>query len=167
MPDYIVNDWSIDTAQGVLRHCKTGAIRKPGENVLRLLQTFAEHGGEIMPPYELIHAVWNSKPVGMNSLRVAIRALRVAIDDINKQQKVILNIPKKGYQLNPAFLCSLSSNTHEPEIITPSQEHSPQSLLATDQSTGSHQHNSVRTTKMSRWRRLLKHFVPGMGGVSG
>ncbi|EAA5259369.1 hypothetical protein DP804_23285 [Salmonella enterica subsp. enterica] len=50
----------------------------------------------------------------MNSLRVAIRALRVALDDDQKPQTVILTIPGKGYQLNPDCLEILPDRDLQP-----------------------------------------------------
>lgn len=101
---YIINDWAMDVTRHRLKNQQTKAVRTPNNHVLRLLQVLAEHPGETLPAYFLIQGVWQGKPVGINSLRVAIRALRMAIDDDQKPQTVILTVPGKGYQLNPDYL---------------------------------------------------------------
>ncbi|WP_405050528.1 transcriptional regulator [Salmonella enterica] len=87
-----------------LKNRQTKEVRATNGHVLRLLQVFVAHPGETLPAYFLIQSVWQNKPVGINSLRVAIRALRMALDDDQKPQTVILTVPGKGYQLNPDYL---------------------------------------------------------------
>ncbi|HAF4865914.1 TPA: hypothetical protein G9F10_004058 [Salmonella enterica] len=102
--EYIINHWIMAPACHRLKHRQTNEVRSLNDHGLRLLQLLAEHPGETLPAYFLILGAWQGKPVGINSLRVAIRALRVALDDDQKPQTVILTVPGKGYQLNPDYL---------------------------------------------------------------
>lgn len=123
--EYIINDWTIDVTHHQLENQQTKAVRVPGSHVLRLLQVFAEHPGETLPPYFLIQNVWQSKPVGINSLRVAIRALRVALDDNQKPQAVIMTVPGKGYQLNLDYLQIVADTVSAQPVPPPPENERP------------------------------------------
>ena len=79
------------------------------------------HPGKTLPPYFLIQHVWPNKPVRINSLRVSIRALRVALDDSQKPPTVILTVPGKGYQLNPDYLKIVENPVSAPVKPIPAQ----------------------------------------------
>lgn len=111
---YIINHWIVEPACHRLKHRQMKAVRSLNAHGLRLLQILAEHPGETLPAYFLIQGAWQGKPVGINSLRVAIRALRVALDDDQKPQTVILTVPGKGYQLNPDCLVILPDRDLQP-----------------------------------------------------
>ncbi|EBZ0491450.1 hypothetical protein D6445_11815 [Salmonella enterica subsp. enterica serovar Infantis] len=117
--EYIINDWAMDVTDHRLKNQQTKVVRPLSDHVYRLLQAFAEHPGETLPAYFLIQRVWQNKPVGINSLRVAIRALRVALDDDQKPQTVILTVPGKGYLLNPDYLQIVSDLTSVPPAPVP------------------------------------------------
>ena len=119
--EYIINDWAMDLARHQLENRQTKAIRAPNNHVLQLLQVFVVHPGETLPPYFLIQHVWPNKPVGINSLRVSIRALRVALDDSQKPPTVILTVPGKGYQLNPDYLKIVENPVSVPVKPIPAQ----------------------------------------------
>lgn len=47
--------------------------------------------------------VWQRRVIGNNSLPNAIHALRIALEDDGKNQKIIKTVPKKGYILEKEF----------------------------------------------------------------
>ncbi|ECE0486462.1 hypothetical protein KX75_20025 [Salmonella enterica subsp. enterica] len=128
---YIINNWAMDVTSQRLNNQQTKVVRTPGDHVYRLLQVFAQRPGETLPAYFLIQNVWQSKPVGINSLRVAISKLRVVIDDTQKPPAIIETVPGKGYQLNPDYLEILPDLRAEPEApasadTPPSAAHVPE-----------------------------------------
>lgn len=103
---YSVNNWTLDYAAGTIVHCQTGEIRRLGEYQLKLLDCLIQHAGEILSRHELTALVWERRVIGDNSLSNAIHALRTALEDDGKKQRVIKTIPKKGYLLDPDY-CQL------------------------------------------------------------
>lgn len=114
-PRYSVNNWLLDYTSGAIVHLQSGEIRRLGEYQLKLLDCLIEHAGQTLSRNELTSLVWERRVIGDNSLSNAIHALRAALEDDGKQQRVIKTIPKKGYLLEPEF-CQLI----EPEADTSS-----------------------------------------------
>ncbi|KLV72136.1 transcriptional regulator [Citrobacter sp. MGH110] len=100
----VVNNWRMDSSLNALIHCETGEIRRLGEYHFILLETLAKNADIVLSRSFLMTAVWKNRIVGGNSLPTAVHALRVAIDDDGKQQKIIKTIPKKGYLFNKNYL---------------------------------------------------------------
>ncbi|WP_420535626.1 winged helix-turn-helix domain-containing protein [Buttiauxella noackiae] len=105
-PRYSVNNWLLDFTSGAIVHRQSGEIRRLGEYQLKLLDCLIEHAGQTLSRNELTGLVWERRVIGDNSLSNAIHALRAALEDDGKQQRVIKTIPKKGYLLDPEF-CQL------------------------------------------------------------
>lgn len=97
---YSVNNWLLDHANGAIVHRKSGEIRRLGEYQLKLLDCLIQHAGQTLSRNELTNLVWERRVIGDNSLSNAIHALRAALEDDGKQQRVIKTIPKKGYLLD-------------------------------------------------------------------
>lgn len=102
-PSLIIHHWLIDHASGSLIHQVTGEQRRLGEYQLKLLQVLAEHAGETLTREDLTNLVWERRVIGNNSLPNAIHALRLALEDDGKQQRIIKTVPKKGYILEAEF----------------------------------------------------------------
>ncbi|CCP05791.1 putative regulatory protein [Erwinia amylovora MR1] len=86
--DCIINHWSVDFASGTLLHKSSGEQRRLGEYQLKLLRVLAENAGKTVSREELNHLVWERRVIGNNSLPNAIHALRIALEDDGKQQKL-------------------------------------------------------------------------------
>lgn len=124
--DCIINHWGVDFASGTLLHQDSGEQRRLGEYQLKLLRVLAENAGKTFSREELNHLVWERRVIGNNSLPNAIHALRVALEDDGKLQKVIKTIPKKGYILEAEFCELLSdpqSKTQMSEADTAIEQH--------------------------------------------
>lgn len=98
-----VNNWLLDYASGAIVHRHSGEVRRLGEYQLKLLDCLIQHAGQTLSRNELTSLVWERRVIGDNSLSNAIHALRSALEDDGKQQRVIKTIPKKGYLLDPEF----------------------------------------------------------------
>ena len=102
-PVLIIHHWLIDHESGSLIHQTTGEQRRLGEYQFKLLLVLAEHAGQTLTREELTNLVWERRIIGNNSLPNAIHALRLALEDDGKQQRIIKTIPKKGYILESEF----------------------------------------------------------------
>lgn len=104
-----INHWRLDINSASLIHQITGEQRRLGEYQLRLLIVFIEHAGEILSRDQLTQWVWARRIIGNNSLPNAVHALRVALEDDGKQQRIIKTIPRKGYILEAEFCLPLET----------------------------------------------------------
>lgn len=110
---YLIHNWLIITESGSLFHHETAEQRRLGEYQLKLLLVLAERAGKVITREELNQLVWERRVIGNNSLPNAIHALRIALDDDGKQQRIIKTIPRKGYILEAEY-CRLLSPEEDP-----------------------------------------------------
>lgn len=101
--DCIINHWLLDISSASLIHQQTGEQRRLGEYQLKLLVVLIQHAGQILSREALNQLVWERRVIGNNSLPNAIHALRVALEDDGKQQRIIKTVPKKGYILEAEY----------------------------------------------------------------
>lgn len=134
-----INGWLIDHASGSIIHKDTNEVKRLGEYQLKLLETLAQHAGIVLSRERLTALVWEKRIIGNNSLPNAIHALRAALEDDGKNQKVIKTIPKKGYLLEKEYCEYL-----EDEV--PDEESSDEPFSAeasTDGDTEAAQNNEI------------------------
>ncbi|MFG1173368.1 transcriptional regulator [Erwiniaceae bacterium CAU 1747] len=125
----IIHHWLVDHASGSLIHQVTGEQRRLGEYQLKLLQVLADHAGETLTREELTNLVWERRIIGNNSLPNAIHALRLALEDDGKQQRIIKTVPKKGYILEAEF-CQVI--TLADVLLPPAEEVSEKTLAESE-----------------------------------
>lgn len=100
---YSVNNWLVDFPTGMLIHLINGEKKRLGEYQIKLLEALLENAGTVMSREELTTRVWERRVIGSNSLPNAIHALRSALEDDGKKQKIIKTLPKKGYILDTQY----------------------------------------------------------------
>lgn len=110
---FSVNNWLVDIPSGSILHLTTGERKRLGEYQLKLLEVFIQNTGIILTREELTNLVWERRVIGNNSLPNAIHALRSALEDDGKQQRIIKTIPKKGYLLEAEYCCSIIKEESE------------------------------------------------------
>ncbi|MEI9930155.1 MAG: transcriptional regulator [Rhizomicrobium sp.] len=76
-----------------------GAAIKLGGRAFDILLMLAEVPGEIVSQKELLANVWPNVFVEDVSLRVHISALRRVLEDQDKHQTYLMNVPGRGYKL--------------------------------------------------------------------
>ncbi|MFK8259629.1 transcriptional regulator [Erwinia sp. AnSW2-5] len=113
--DYIIHHWYVDFSSGTLLHQLSGEERRLGEYQLKLLLVLAENAGKTLSRDELTALVWERRVIGLNSLPNAIHALRAALEDDGKQQRIIKTVPRKGYILEAEY-CQRVSSTNAYEL---------------------------------------------------
>ena len=160
--DLIIHHWLVDPDTASLIHKDTGEQRRLGEYQLKLLQVLARHAGQTLTREELTTLVWEGRVIGNNSLPNAIHALRLALEDNGKQQRIIKTIPKKGYILETEFCHWATVSTASTDItaITATNEETVTNTPSTTEISLA-KHAEVTTTKTSRqkkpsfWRWLV------------
>lgn len=122
---YAVNNWLIDLPSGSIVSLVSGERKRLGEYQLKLLDVLAANAGKILTREELTTLVWERRVIGNNSLPNAIHALRTALEDDGKKQKIIKTIPKKGYLLEQAWCRSVEHESDDidlPASTMPAEE---------------------------------------------
>ncbi|MBF4167767.1 transcriptional regulator [Enterobacter hormaechei] len=132
---YSVNNWLIDLPSGSIVSLVSGERKRLGEYQLKLLDVLVTNAGKILTREELTTLVWERRVIGNNSLPNAIHALRTALEDDGKTQKIIKTIPKKGYLLEQAWCRSVEHDSDE--IDHPVSTSSPLVTEATEEESGS------------------------------
>ncbi|SQI42544.1 DNA-binding transcriptional activator CadC [Leminorella richardii] len=112
---YAINGWLLDSTTDSLIHQKTREIKRLGEFQFRLLMILSESPDTIFSRDRLNALVWEKRVIGQNSLPNAIHALRAALEDCGKNQKVIKTVPRKGYLLDKAYCIALTPETESSE----------------------------------------------------
>lgn len=110
---YSVNNWLVDVASGSILHLATGERKRLGEYQLKLLDILVQNAGKIFTREELTNLVWERRVIGNNSLPNAIHALRTALEDDGKMQRIIKTIPRKGYLLEAEYCCVVEKDEDE------------------------------------------------------
>lgn len=127
-PHYSVNNWFLDYPAGAIVHLQTGEVKRLGEYQMKLLYCLAEHAGQALSRNELTALVWERRVIGDNSLSNAIHALRAALEDDGKLQRVIKTVPKRGYLLEAEY-CQVVEPTAENTLAE--QSESPELAILT------------------------------------
>jgi DNA-binding winged helix-turn-helix (wHTH) protein/tetratricopeptide (TPR) repeat protein len=89
--------WTINRVSGeITRDGRTGRLP---QQPLRILVELFDRAGEIVTREQLVKALWPQGVVDFdNGLNVAMRKLRVALDDVGDAPKYIETLPKVGYR---------------------------------------------------------------------
>lgn len=122
-----VNNWLLDLPSGSILHIVTGERRRLGEYQIKLLNVLMQEAGRILTRDELTQLVWERRVIGNNSLPNAIHALRAALEDDGKRQKIIKTIPRKGYLLEPEYCRFIDNEEMEssPEPVAEAESDVP------------------------------------------
>jgi DNA-binding winged helix-turn-helix (wHTH) protein/Tfp pilus assembly protein PilF len=89
--------WTVDRISGEI--ARSGKTSRLPPQPLRILLELYDRAGEVVTREQLVKAVW---PTGIidfdNGLNVAVRKLRVALDDVGDTPKYIETLPRAGYR---------------------------------------------------------------------
>ncbi len=89
--------WTVNRVSGEIT--REGQDARLPQQLLRILIELFDHAGEIVTREQLIKALWPQGVVDFdNGLNVAMRKLRVALDDVGATPKYIETLPKIGYR---------------------------------------------------------------------
>ena len=89
--------WTVDRVSGELS--RDGRVSRLPQQPLRILLELADRAGAVVTRDQLVKALWPAGVVDFdNGLNVAMRKLRVALDDTGDTPKYIETLPKVGYR---------------------------------------------------------------------
>ena len=89
--------WTVDRVTGEIS--RDGRDSRLPQQPLRILLELTDHAGAVVTRDQLVKALWPAGVVDFdNGLNVAMRKLRVALDDTGDAPKYIETLPKVGYR---------------------------------------------------------------------
>ncbi|MEJ2179020.1 MAG: winged helix-turn-helix domain-containing protein [Gammaproteobacteria bacterium] len=94
---FIVDDWKVSPAEGVLS--RGDEIVRLEPKVVEVLAYLASRQGDVVSREELERDVWRGALVGYDAVTATVIKLRKALRDNAKQPRIIVTVPKRGYQL--------------------------------------------------------------------
>jgi DNA-binding winged helix-turn-helix (wHTH) protein/Tfp pilus assembly protein PilF len=89
--------WTVNRVSGEI--ARNGRVSRLQQQPLRILLELADHAGAIVTREQLVKVVWPAGIVDFdNGLNVAVRKLRVALDDVGDVTRYIETLPRVGYR---------------------------------------------------------------------
>jgi DNA-binding winged helix-turn-helix (wHTH) protein len=93
---FMLGDWSVDPARGVIARDGTETRLEPQQMDLLLL--FAGDPGTVLSKDRIIANVWAGRAIGDDTLAAAVSRLRTALGE-SADKRYIETVPKRGYRL--------------------------------------------------------------------
>src|SRR5688572_15367269 len=110
--DLEFDGWTVNRVSGEI--ARNGQGSRLPQQPLRILVELYDRAGEVVTREQLVKALWPTGVIDFdNGLNVAVRKLRVALDDIGDTPKYIETLPRVGYR----FVGSPGAQT-EPAIAS-------------------------------------------------
>ncbi len=95
--DLQFDGWTVNRLSGEIT--RQGRASRLQQQPLRILLELADHAGAIVTREQLVKVLWPGGFIDFdNGLNVAVRKLRVALDDVNDTPKYIETLPRVGYR---------------------------------------------------------------------
>jgi DNA-binding winged helix-turn-helix (wHTH) protein/tetratricopeptide (TPR) repeat protein len=89
--------WTVNSVSGEI--VRNGKVSRLQQQPLRILLELYSRAGEVVTREQLVKALWPDGFVDFdNGLNVAVRKLRVALDDVGDTPKYIETLPRVGYR---------------------------------------------------------------------
>lgn len=89
--------WAVNRVSGDI--ARNGAVSRLPQQPLRILLELYDNAGAVVTREQLVKALWPAGIVDFdNGLNVAMRKLRVALDDVGDTPKYIETLPRVGYR---------------------------------------------------------------------
>jgi len=89
--------WTVDRVSGEIS--REGHMTRLPQQPLRILIELTDRAGEVVTREHLVKALWPQGVVDFdNGLNVAVRKLRVALDDVGDTPRYVETLPRVGYR---------------------------------------------------------------------
>jgi len=89
--------WTVDRVSGEMS--RNGHMTRLPQQPLRILIELTDRAGEVVTREQLVKALWPQGVVDFdNGLNVAVRKLRVALDDVGDTPRYVETLPRVGYR---------------------------------------------------------------------
>jgi len=114
--------WTVDRVSGEVS--RDGQTTRLHQQPLRILIELTDRAGEVVTREQLVKALWPQGVVDFdNGLNVAVRKLRVALDDVGNTPRYVETLPRLGYR----FIGKLGT-TVPPAAIEPTPARSTRGM---------------------------------------
>jgi DNA-binding winged helix-turn-helix (wHTH) protein/tetratricopeptide (TPR) repeat protein len=111
--DLQFDGWTVNRVSGEIS--RGGRSARLPQQPLRILLELADHAGEVVTREQLVKVLWPAGIVDFdNGLNVAVRKLRVALDDVGEVPRYIETLPRVGYRFIGKRGAASSSLAAEP-----------------------------------------------------
>ena len=95
--DLQFDGWTVNRVSGEIE--RGGRASRLAQQPLRILLELADHAGEVVTREHLVKVLWPGGVVDFdNGLNVAVRKLRVALDDVGDVPRYVETLPRLGYR---------------------------------------------------------------------
>jgi len=89
--------WTVNRVSGEIS--RDGHMSRLPQQLLRILIELTDRAGEVVTREQLVKALWPQGVVDFdNGLNVAVRKLRVALDDVGDTPRYVETLPRVGYR---------------------------------------------------------------------
>ena len=116
--------WTVDRISGEIS--RAGHAARLPQQPLRILIELFDHAGTVVTRDQLVKVLWPAGIVDFdNGLNVAMRKLRVALDDVGDAPRYIETLPRVGYRFigKPGVVAAISAASEG--STTPPAPHGP------------------------------------------
>jgi TolB-like protein/DNA-binding winged helix-turn-helix (wHTH) protein len=121
---FVIGDWKVSPAESVLS--RGSEIVRLEPKVMEVLVYLASRPGDVVTREELERDVWRGALVGYDAVTATVIKLRKALQDNAKQPRMIVTVPKRGYQL----IVAVTDTTDENVAATVSQSPATQTITS-------------------------------------
>ena len=105
--------WTVDRVSGEVS--RDGQTTRLHQQPLRILIELTDRAGEVVTREQLVKALWPQGVVDFdNGLNVAVRKLRVALDDVGNTPRYVETLPRLGYRFIGKLGTTVPSAAIEP-----------------------------------------------------
>src|SRR5262249_11609216 len=122
-PQWVFGPFRLDPANACLWHGVEAVVLPP--KAFDMLHYLVTHPDRLVTKDELLDAVWPEAAVSDAVVRVAIGALRKALDDTAQTPRFIATVPRRGYR----FLAPVTEHTGAvpglAELVPPAAPQTP------------------------------------------
>jgi adenylate cyclase len=94
---FLVDDWRVSPREGLLRRGQETVRLEP--KAMEVLVYLASRPGEVITREDLEREVWHGAVVGYDAVTGTVIKLRKALRDSAREPRLIVTVPKRGYQL--------------------------------------------------------------------
>jgi DNA-binding winged helix-turn-helix (wHTH) protein/tetratricopeptide (TPR) repeat protein len=95
--DLHFDGWTVNRVSGEIS--RDGRSARLPQQPLRILMELFDHAGDVVTREQLVKVLWPAGIVDFdNGLNVAVRKLRVALDDVGEMPRYIETLPRVGYR---------------------------------------------------------------------
>jgi len=122
---YVFGEWTLDTQRAEL--CCAGQIRRLRRRAFQVLTYLLAHPDRVIPKQELCERVWPQQFISDAALESTIKAVRQALGDSGRGQRLIQTVYGQGYR----FLAAVEACPDVPAGASSEGHLAPRSLLST------------------------------------